>query len=156
DMAPEGSNCLLNMEEDVLRFQFQKDNETVKQITLNSGYKRIADTFFKRNIPNEAEIESAINCIEDELMSNKGLLGRKGYLFSSDRKLISIFNKNGLVEHSYSRQSVEDLFSRYARVMMGAPASEVDAEITREDVAIILVLREIMHHLDFEELRISA
>lgn len=154
DMALEGLNCFLNIEKEVLTFQFQKDNEIVKQITLNAGYKRISDTFFERDIPNEAEIEFAINSIEDELMHNKDLLGRKGYLFTSDRNLIAIFKKNGLNELTYSRQGVEDLFSKYARVMMGAPSSEIDAEITREDVAIVLILREIMHHLDFEELRI--
>lgn len=152
----EGLNCFLDIEEQVLKFHFQKDNESVKQITLKAGYKRISDTFFKRDIPNEAEIEFAINSIEDELMSNKELSGRKGYLFSSDENLIAIFRKNGLNERAYSRQSVEDLFSQYARVMMGAPSSEINAEITREDVAIILILREIMHHLDFEELRVTG
>lgn len=154
DMALEGVNCFLNIEKEVLTFQFQKDNEIVKQFTLSAGYKRISDTFFNRDIPNEAEVEFAINAIENELMRNKDLLERKGYLFTSDRNLIAFFNKNGSNEHTYSRQDVEDLFSKYARVMMGAPSSEINAEITREDVAIVLILREIMHHLDFEELRI--
>lgn len=156
DTKFEGPNCLLKIEEKVLTLQFRKDNEIVQQTTFNAGYKTIADTFFKRNIPNEAEMEIAINSIEDELMRTKELPERKGPLFNSDRTLSALFNKNGLTEQTYSRQSVENLFSGYARVLMGAPSSEIDAEITREDVATLLILREVMHHLDFEELRLTG
>lgn len=156
EMEHEGLDCSLKIEKEVLTIQFWKDNRIARQFTLKAGYKRISDTFFKQNIPTEAEIDSAINFIEDDLMSDRELLGRKGYLFTSGKKLVGIFHKNGLNEHTYSRQNVESLFAQYARVMMGAPSSELNAEITREDVAILLVLREVMHHLDFEELRISG
>ena len=82
------------------------------------------------------------------------ILNTNEQLVSSEKLLIELFRKNELPADSYSRQSVEDLFSRYARVIMGAPASELNAPITRTNFAILLLLREIMHHFGFETIKL--
>jgi len=145
----------LTIGENELIFQFIQDNESNKEIILPVGYQSLVESFFKRDIPSESETEYAINYIEDELMSNTELQNNHANLYSADKNIINIFRKNGIDTDSLSRRSIEDLFSQYARVVMGAPASELQTKITREDFATVLVLREIMHHLDFEALTLS-
>ncbi|MCK3685093.1 hypothetical protein [Maribellus sp. YY47] len=142
----------IKFENEVLSFQLINATQAERRITLNLGYRTVAETFFKHLIPNEAEIDHAINFIEDEIMRHNELFEANDTLFTSDNKVVGIFSKNGLSDLHYSRQTTEDLFSSYARVIMGAPASLLNAEITRDDVAIILILREVMHHLGFTEL----
>ena len=129
-----------------------RDNQLNKEIILPAGYQYLVERFFKHDIPTDSETEYAINYIEDELMSNTELQNNQENLYSADKKLINIFHKNGIEAHYQSRKSIEDLFSQYARVIIGASASELQTNITREDFATVLVLREIMHHLDFEAL----
>lgn len=147
-------DCLVGIESRSLTFQFQKNGQKDHLITLDFGYSEISDKYFKHDIPNDAEIEYAINFIEDQLMSKKELLGPKGGMLISDETLIGILRKNQLTGSQFQQQDIESLFSQYARVIMGAPASELGTEIKTEDVAIILILREVVHHMDFKQIRI--
>ncbi|MGE0079352.1 MAG: hypothetical protein AB7S48_15940 [Bacteroidales bacterium] len=143
----------LTIEDDLLIFKMQQDNKVIQEVALNAGYRFIANKFFEHEIPTESETDYAINYIEDELMSNKTLQQNNKELYTSDSTIIGVLRKNSITTTINSRQSIEDLFSRYARVIVGAPASELPAAITRNDFAAILVLREILHHLNFEVLK---
>lgn len=145
-----GTIRLLHIGSETATFQRRENNTLTQEITLETGYRYLVDKFFKQEIPGDAETDYAINYIEDQLMSDRNLLHTNEQLVSSDKLLIELFRKNELRADSYSRQNVEELFSRYARVIMGAPASELNATITRTDFAILLLLREIMHHLGFK------
>jgi len=149
-----GKLRLLSFEEDKLQFQYFQDNELQKEIKLPAGYGLVAGKFFHHPIPTDAETDYAINYIEDELMSNSELTQHDEKLFTADENLIELFRKNELYENVYTRQEVEDLFSSYARVIMGAPSFYLKAEITAKDFSILLVLREIMHHLDFDSIQL--
>jgi len=149
-----GTVRVLNIDEEVLRFQYLVNHSLQKEITLKAGYQTIAARFFRQDIPTEAETEYAINYIEDELMSNKELLNKGETLVSSDQHLAEVFHKNGLEKSTYSRQEVENLFSQYAYVIMGQPSLLNLMAVTREDFATILLLREIIHHLGFEAINI--
>ncbi len=149
-----GKVRLLSFEKDELQFQYFQDNELQKEIRLPAGYGLVADKFFHQPIPTDAETDYAINYIEDELMSNSELTQNNEVLLTADENLIELFRKNELNENVYTRQAVEDLFSSYARVIMGAPTFYLKAEITATDFAILLVLREIMHHLNFDSINL--
>jgi hypothetical protein len=85
-------------------------------------------------------------------MSNKELQNRDETLISKDQALVAVFHKNGRENGIYYRKNAEELFSQYARVITGAPGSGINTVITREDFAIVLLLREIMHHLRFDSI----
>lgn len=147
-----GMDYILNLEENKITFHLLGDNNPKSKIILKMGYRTIAQLFFKQNIPTEAEMDYAINFIEEELMRDRRLIGEKGELLTSFEPLAEIFRKNNLLDKTISRRRVEDLFTAYAEVIMGARTSLWQAEITAEDVALILLMREIMYHLDFQVL----
>ncbi len=144
----------LSIIEEVLQFDFSIDNSLQKSISLNFGYEVVTSKFFKNHIPTEAETEYAIYFIEDHLMSNKELINQQETLVSESKALADVLAKNGLQKGKHSRRTIEDLFNNYARIVMGTPSTLMDIEITKEDFATLLILREIMHHLNFESISI--
>ncbi|MFB6341915.1 hypothetical protein ACE1ET_09335 [Saccharicrinis sp. FJH62] len=155
DRLSPDAKIFLMMENEVLRFQIFQNNVLNQEVVLKAGYEFISGKFFRHDIPTYDETDYAINHIEDQLMTHKSRIQSSRELCTSDEELKNVFRKNDLNENSYSRESIEKLFSSYARVIMGAPISELKAGVTQKDYAIVLVLREIMHHLDFEYLNFS-
>ncbi len=82
-------------------------------------------------------------------MSNKELYSQQGTLESESEILANVLLKNGLQQGPHSRKTIEDLFNNYARIVMGTPGTMMGIDVTKEDFAAVLILREIMHHLDF-------
>lgn len=143
---------ILSIEKEVLRFQYVKEMKTAKEIVLKAGYQYISSAFYKHEIPTESEIEYAINHIEDELMSTKELLNNNETLVCTDNDLIELLRKNNELRELYSSRNIEDIFGKYANLAMGEPISRSGLLTTKDDFAMILVLREIMHHLKFKEI----
>ncbi|MCY1719009.1 hypothetical protein OU798_01560 [Prolixibacteraceae bacterium Z1-6] len=137
-----------------LQFQYLKNNQLSEKITLKTGAQHIAESFFKQNLPAEAETEYAINFIEDELMSHKKLMNDNEKLVCADKSLMAIFERNGLKQGIVSREAVEYLFTQYAYVVLGASGFVQNVDVNRYDFAALLVLREIMHHLNFDEIEV--
>ncbi|PRY94405.1 hypothetical protein [Marinilabilia salmonicolor] len=145
---------MMILDKESLTFSLSADEGPEESISLKMGYACVSEEFFKNDFPTEAETDYAINYIEDVLMSNKRLHENNGRLFSSDEILKSVFQKNGLEKELFSRREIENLFSQYAKVVMGAPRSYLGAGFCKKDYAAVLILREIMHHLDYEILKI--
>ncbi|MBS2100055.1 hypothetical protein [Carboxylicivirga linearis] len=145
----------LQIGQDYIQFDFIQNNSIEKEMKLKIGYDFIIQKFFRHDVPNEAEIEYAINYIEDELMSNKALLNVEDELTTKDTAMMDLFRKNGLNESKYDRQRVEDLFNQYAYIIMGASPVISGIDINKKDIAVILVLREIMHHLNFKSIELT-
>lgn len=143
---------ILSIEKEMLRFQYIKERKLTKEIVLKAGYEYISSTFYKHEIPTESEIEYAINHIEDELMSSKELLNNDEKLVCTNKLLIELLRKNGEFKETYTSRNIEDIFSKYANLSMGEPISRSGLSTTKDDFAIILTLREIMHHLKFKEI----
>lgn len=154
NLKPSETACFVAFENEQLRFLFLHNNKVKQEITLHAGYKLLVKKFFKNEIPTFSETDYAINYIEDELMSDKSLLLNNKELNTKDQRITNLLLKNKITDGMIIRQQVEDLFSRYARVITGAPASILDAGIDREDFSVLLVVREIMHHLDFDVLNV--
>lgn len=124
-------------------------------VSLPIGYSYISEKYYKHEIPTPAEIEYAINDIEDNLMSIKLLVSQDEILICTDQPLINLLKKNNRPEGIYSPRNIEDLFGLYANLSMGEPAQRYNLATTREDFAIILLLREIIHHLKFKAVLIT-
>lgn len=145
----------LQIGQDYIQFDFIRNDIVEKDMKLKIGYEFIIQKFFRHDVPNEAEIEYTINYIEDELMSDKGLLNVEDELTTKDTAILDLFRKNGMNESKYDRQRVEDLFNQYAYIIMGASPVISGIDINKKDIAIILVLREVMHHLNFNSIEIT-
>jgi len=135
---------------DCVRFYVMKDESIVDEQFLSIGSQTIVDQFFKQALTTEMETENAINFIEDEIMRHKALIHQNKTLISKDLSLNIILDIHHEALHHFSRQDVEVLFNQYARVLRREPSQMVIFEWTSHDFAKVLMLREIMHHINFE------
>lgn len=145
---------ILQMNENSLRFIFMQHAKQTDEIVLALGFRTISQTYFKHTIPTVDETEYAINFIEDELMKFKKLICKDEILVCADRVLMDIFIKT-IGNNRFTRNEIEALFSRYALVAMGEPLSRSLLEVNANNYALVLILREIMHHLNFTELNLT-
>ena len=122
-------------------------------ITLPFGDKMIAEKYFKSLPPTEAEIEYAIQEIEDELMivSSK-VIELNSKLFTLDEKINELLAYAGR-DGNMSIADLEGLFSRFAAIVTGRPASTDILPLDNIFNAYLLILREILHHLKFENIK---
>lgn len=125
-------------------------------ISLNIGTQSIGN-LFKHEPPTPEEIEAGINIIEDELMQAVPYLQTTKQLISSQpliKAIITLADAPG-INGELSREELERTFSRFAVISMGrSPQSDVvptDAAFA----ANFLILREIMHHLKVESIRLA-
>ncbi len=121
------------------------------QHRLALGPAHLAKRFFNHELPTEGEVEEAINYIEDELMRHLDLV-RAGERFRTTEALFVEILGLG----TFSRQEVEELFTRYALRSMGRSAVYDDLTIEAKAYAALLVLRELLHHYDFHEVRVES
>lgn len=124
---------------------------------LNIGSKATGEKHFRQEIPTEAEIECAITEVEDALMPLAKTI-EKGYyqLVSSDPLVKEIAGYANQKEGELSIQEMEAVFSRYAAIISGRPPSTDVLPATKEFAAGLLILREVMHHLGFKNIRIES
>ncbi|WP_320052982.1 hypothetical protein [uncultured Acetobacteroides sp.] len=149
------SSRVLYVEKEKLTFQFFSNGQKQDEVVLNAGYQLIADRFFKSNIPTEGETDYAINFIEDELMSNKKLVGDNEGLAILSPIVEEVFRKYAINQPTIQRQEIEDLFSLAARVVMSRHLPE-GLELNSVNFAVILLLREISHHLKFTHITFTT
>lgn len=131
-----------------ITFVYIENMENKIEKEVNIGYIKISKSFFKSKIPTESEVENAINYIEDELMKDKELVSSGEELISEDKGIREILGN----KESYSREEMEEIFTKYALLSMGQSAVFNKIEINHEKYAKLLVLREIMHHLNFKKI----
>ena len=122
--------------------------EPAASVALEMGYQSVAETFFRHDPPMPGELESAIDAVEDALMSARAGRTDAGTLVTSDdiRRFIPGLRPNGAAT---TLEEVEARFQRLASVSLGHPASLADLPMGRESAAALLILRECMHHLGF-------
>ncbi len=121
-------------------------------LELPIGATRTAEQFFRHDPPRPAELEAAIDAVEDQVMRAAGQLPT-----GSSLRLIGSFA--GEIRHAESTSDranavvnldeVEHLFQRLASASLGNPAARRGLPPGNPFVAAVLILREFMHHLGF-------
>lgn len=121
-------------------------------LELPIGARRTAEDFFRHDPPRPAELEAAIDAVEDQVMRVAGQLPKGSALqltgSSADKirhALMTDDHANAIV----GLGEVERLFQRLASVSLGHPAARQGLPLGNCFVATALILREFMHHLDF-------
>ena len=54
---------ILSIEDEVLHFQYLENEELKDEILLKTGFRYLAETFFRNDIPTEAETEYSYNFV---------------------------------------------------------------------------------------------
>ena len=117
------------------------------------GKERTARNFFKHNPPTLAEVENAIQVVEDEIMSLHRQLIATPDLYTLDESVYEIakltVSTGSEKKIILSRPDMEQVFNRLAAIISGRPASQDVLPTTNSFAATLLILREVMHHLGF-------
>lgn len=114
---------------------------------------------FKHSPPSAAEIENAIMLVEDELLRIHRANLKESTLFTTDASIRALAGIAGVAEQprqTLARESVEQLFNRLAAIAQGRPLSQDALPTTAEFCATLLILRELMQHLDVASIAVES
>lgn len=107
--------------------------------------------------PTAYELEVAIADIEDALMPVISKLPERRYLVTSEPMISQISKAVGVdtgEQVDLRMESVELLYYRLVELSYGTPSARLGVPETREFVAAVLFLRELMHHAGFDVIHI--
>jgi exopolyphosphatase/pppGpp-phosphohydrolase len=130
-------------------------NELPVVTFLNVGAEKTGSKFFRHTPPTPDEIEYAINEIENEIQRMHDLVTTGSELYTKDRSVGEIAHLAGVDsgdEIVLSRNAMEALFSRVAALSLGRSPALDDVKVDAVFVSRLLILREVMFHLDFQNI----
>lgn len=121
-------------------------------LSLPLGSARTAAAHFRHQPPTEAEIENAIQEVEDVVMPLHRQLAPGSALASADDAVREIALLAGVADGPamvLPVEAMERVFDRLAAVVTGSTATRQGLPAGGEFAAALLILREFMHHLKF-------
>ena len=128
-------------------------------LVLEIGARKIAVRHLRHDVPTADELENAITAMEDALMPVGVEIPRGSTLKSMEAGIREIAYAAGLPHQpklKLHRNSVEQTFRRLTDVAHGRPASHDPLPPGAAFAARLLILREFMQHLEFEEISIRG
>jgi exopolyphosphatase/pppGpp-phosphohydrolase len=130
-----------------------------EHFTLPLGSARTARDHFRSTPPSAADLEAAIEAVEDVVMPLHRQMAPGARLASDDATLLSTLYalaRGALPEAgrpaTLGIDEVERVFNRLADVATGRPAASAGLPQDSGFAASLLILRELMHHLKFDAL----
>lgn len=142
--------ALVRIGDDESELDFADENGFEVHARLRVGARRLVDSCLRHSPPEPVEVERAIDVIEDALMEAPRF-PRGATLVIDDarvRRLLSSVAPRD--EESVIRMGTDDVesaFMRMAAVSLGSPADANGPGATPPEAALLLILREVMHHL---------
>ncbi len=155
DRAQNSAVVFLTIDENESLFELRDGLQT--EISIPVGFKNISDRDFKHTPPTPAEIEYAINEIEDEIEKIVPKLAGYETIYNRDDFIIHLAQLSQVDDAPVmvlSRDRLESVFGQYAEISMGRPPSSAESDISPLFYAQILLIREFMHHLKFNQLNV--
>lgn len=123
-----------------------------ESVTLPVGLRDLADDVLRHEPPTPAELEHAIDVVEDALAASRLAQGARGELVTADPVLLALPGL-GAPGASLTRDDVESWFQGLASRALGMPASAAGSPHGPELATALVIVRECMHHLGFERIR---
>lgn len=126
-------------------------------LTLGSQLTSLG--YFRHQPPTPDEMETAIMKVEDEVYRLRHSIQPGAKLFSEDNDVRAIARLAGVAENeqmTLSLEAVEQTFDRLALVVNGRPANYEGIPDGNDFAATLLILREFMHHLQFNEILVKG
>lgn len=148
-MSPPPVRLRLQAQSTVLEFD---DGRTV---TLPVGPRGLAEAALRHDPPTPVELERAIDLVEDAMTGVRVASVDRGDLSTAD-SLLQALPGLGLPGPGLERDAVEVLFQRLASRAHGMPVAVDELPHGRDIAAALLILRECMHHLDFDRIAAAA
>ena len=130
---------------------WQLDGEAPSSLQIAVGIVQLAEQALRHLPPRPAELEHAIDLVEEALMRLPQALPAGAVLQPA-----GLFDP--VLPHlgAWQRAAVEDLFQRLASWALGQPTAAHGLPQDRQFVAAALLLRELTHHLNVETLAPAA
>jgi len=135
------------------------DQQPSLVISLELGLQRLAREHFRQDPPSPAELETAIMVVEDEVMPVAKKLVAGSSLFISDTGMADIASAatgSGEAAGTLDLEAVERAFNRLVDLSLGRPRSQDKLPTDGPFAARLLILREFMHHLRFDQITIQS
>ena len=118
-------------------------------VTLSVGVSGLAGDVLQHDPPTPAELERAIDLVEDALAASHLARADRGALVTTDALLRALPGLDSQ-DASLTREAVEALFQRLASRALGMPIAAAELPQGRDIAAALLILRECVHHLGFD------
>lgn len=127
-------------------------NPVSREVAIAPGIAQVVDKHLSRKCPLGYAMESAIAHIEDHLEHQSKHINRN-HILSRSAAVWEVAAAAGAAnQRTLRREDVEHVFLRQVAVASGRPASSEGLPISHEFVASLLILREMMHHLQIDEI----
>jgi exopolyphosphatase/pppGpp-phosphohydrolase len=120
-------------------------------LSLDLGTESTARLFFRSDLPTPQELERAIDHVEDELMRAVAWSGGHTVLATEHLLVCGLAPDAAVLQ----RDAVEALFQRLVSGALGDPSALKGLPSGREAAATLLILRELMHHLGFNQVVVA-
>jgi hypothetical protein len=131
------------------RVVYAAEHGAVQECVLPIGTQRVTPGPFRAAPPSPMELEVAIAEVEDVVMPLAKLLPAGAAFFVS-----SPGAEMALAGDALDLAHIEDRFNTLAAHSHGRPFSSDDPSIQPEAAALLLILREAMHHLGFSKVQL--
>lgn len=126
-------------------------------LALTIGAERTARDHFRHIPPSPLELENAIVTVEDEVTRARSLVPAGATLVSTDTAIREIALLSGVTDGGnlhLSLDAMERSFERLVQLSLGRPASSDNLPSNNSFAATLLILREFMHHLQFDAITV--
>jgi hypothetical protein len=154
-MLADGPVTILLFDNEKIQLEVLTTEELPGSATYQAGSMRNILQYLKSEPATAFELEAAIETIEDELIPVIPSLPNQRALVTSEPAIHQIAGYSPVVEKSRLEiAEVERLFNRLADVAYGTPAKMLGVPENREFVAVLLYLRELMHHAGFSSINL--
>ena len=123
------------------------------------GWEDIARDYLKHSPPTPAELEAAITRIEDEIMPRRAAVPGQTRVETNDPGIRDIARVAGLQDATpltLDLQAVERVFNALADVASGSPSGSRGLPEAPRFAATLLILRELMHHLNIPSISVHS
>jgi exopolyphosphatase/pppGpp-phosphohydrolase len=149
---------VLRLGDDQSMLVWGADDQPSQCVMLPLGLSVLANRILSDGHLSELAIEQLIAEVEDIVMPLHTQLPASSKLFSEDAIIAEVAHWAGMTDTatqwSLSTDAVEQLFNRQVALAQGRPASQDHLPTTGRFSAALLVLREWLHHLHFDEITV--
>jgi exopolyphosphatase/pppGpp-phosphohydrolase len=128
------------------RLRIDADQTTLGFATLRIGWRSLARDYFKSDPPSPLDLENAIAAIEDEIARARAGFDPARAVVTTEQSVREIAHAAGATP-VLAIEAVEHAYARLA----GRAGLPGDAKLA----ATLLILRELMHHLQIERIAIE-
>jgi len=126
-------------------------------LRLGIGTRRTADDFLARTPPSPAALERAIAAIEDAVEQARPLTAGRRVVLTGDAVFADVARRVGTSNGHLTLEAVEQRYQEIANAAMGGVTSSGQAvEWNRQQMATVVILRELMHHLGLAEVAVGG